>query len=429
MELLIIFFFNLVNGIFALSEIALVSVRKQRIAQLAENGDRRAFTVLELLKNPEDFLSAVQIGITLIGIVSGVYGGATLTDNFKPVVEQVEAFRPYAGTIAYVLVVALITYMSIVIGELIPKTLAMKYAEPVALNIGGFIRFFSKMARPFVWLLTTTTHLVFKLFGIKPVEEEKITEEELRHFIKTAGRQGVLDKEESEIHHNVLSFSDLRAKAVMTHRLHVEWLDITDSTEEIEKTVFESNHSHFPVCEDGYDNILGFLHVKDYYSRKAEKGFSLRSVLREPVFIPENLYAIDILREFKKRRCYFGIVIDEFGAFEGIITLHDLSEALVGDLPDDDTDDAEIIKRTDGSLLVSGSMMVSDLNHYLDQDVIPEKNAYYNTLAGFILHHLERIPNVGESFEFNGRQIEILDKDGARIDKVMMRELPPEERD
>ncbi|MBL7825258.1 MAG: HlyC/CorC family transporter [Saprospiraceae bacterium] len=422
MELLIIFVFNLINGIFALSEIALVSVRKQRINQLAEEGDSRAFTVLELLKNPENFLSAVQIGITLISIISGVYGGATLTDNFKPVVEQVEILRPYAGEIAYVLVVGLITYMSIVIGELIPKTLAMKYAEPVALNIGGFIRLFSKISKPFVWLLTTSTHLVFKLFGVKPVEEEKITEEELRHFIKTAGRQGVLDKDESEIHHNVLTFSDLRSKSIMTHRLHVEWLDITDPLETIDQQIRKSNHTHFPVCEDGYDHILGFLQAKDYYEKRQEKNFTLGSVLREPVIIPENMYAIDILHEFKKRRCYFGIVVDEFGAFEGIITLHDLSEALVGDLPDSDTEAAEISTRTDGSLLVSGSVLVSDLNHFLDTDLIPEKSAYYNTLAGFVMHHLERIPNVGELFDFNHRQFEILDKDGARIDKVLIRE-------
>jgi putative hemolysin len=423
MELFIILIFNMVSGVFALSEIALISVKKQRMVQLAENGNLRAVTVLGLLKNPEGFLSAVQIGITLIGIVSGVYGGATLTDNFRPVVEKVEVLRPYANQIAYTLVVALITYLSIVIGELIPKTLAMKFAEPVALSIAGFIRFFSRLAYPFVWLLTISTNLVFKLFGIAAAEEEKLTEEELRYVIKTAGRQGLLDKEESDLHHNVLAFSELKAKNVMTHRLETEWLDITDSLEVIEKQLRESNYSQFPVCDDGYDHTLGYAHVKDFFARKDEPGFSLRSILREPVFVPENLYAIDVLQQFKKQKCYYGIVVDEFGAFEGVITLHDLSEALVGDLPDNNNEPPAISKRADGSLLINGSILVEDLNEYLETVFIPDKSIQYSTLAGFVIQHLERIPVEGDQFDFNGFNIEIVDKDGPRIDKVVLKQV------
>jgi len=419
-EIFIIIIFNFINGIFALSEIALVSVKKQRMIQLAEKGNARARKVLQLLKNPENFLSAVQIGITLIGIVSGVYGGATLTDNFRPVVEQFEVLRPYAGQIAYVLVVALITYLSIVIGELIPKTLAMKFAEPVALSIAGFIIIFSKFARPFVWLLTTTTNLVFRVLGIKPAEEEKITEEELRYVIKTAGKQGLYEKEESDIHNNAISFADLRAKTLMTHRLEVEWVDVSDPFEKIEATLLQSNHFQFPVCDDKHDNILGYLHVKDFFSKKNEPGFQVRSIIREPIFIPESQFAIDILQQFKKQRCYFGIIIDEFGAFEGIITLHDLAEALVGDLPDQGEALPEIISRTDGSLLVGGSVTVYALNHFLKIDFIPEKTTFYTSVAGFVIHETERIPDVGEQIEFNGRRIEIVDRDGVRIDKVII---------
>jgi putative hemolysin len=422
-ELLIIVILNLVSGVFALSEIALVSVKKQRMIQLAEGGDSRARIVLDLLKNPESFLSAVQIGITLIGIVSGVFGGATLTDNFRPVVEKVAWMAPYANQIAYTLVVAMITYLSIVIGELIPKTIAMKYSEGIALNIAGFIQFFARLSYPFVWLLTKSTNLVTNLLGIKPAEEEKLTEEELRYVIKTAGRQGLLDKEESDLHQNVLTFTELKAKNVMTHRLEVEWIDITDSPEAIEKQLRESNHFQLPVCDDGYDNMLGYLLARDYFMRKNEPQFNLRSILREPVYIPENLYAIDVLQQFKKRRCYFGIVVDEFGAFEGVITLRDLSEALIGDLPDNEIEPAEIIRRSDGSLLVNGSIAVSDLNQYLDTELLPENNTLYATLAGFILHHLERIPDVGEQFEYNEQVLEILDKDGARIDKVLLKSL------
>lgn len=419
-ELLIIIALNLVSGIFALAEIALVSVKKQRMIQLADSGNSRAKTVLELLKNPESFLSAVQIGITLIGIVSGVYGGATLTDNFRPVVEKVALLQPYADNIAYVVVVSVITYLSIVIGELIPKTLAMKYSEAIALNIAGFIRFFSRLAYPFVWLLTSSTNLVFKIIGVKATEEEKLTEEELRYVIKTAGSQGLLDKEESTLHQNVLSFTELRARNIMTHRLEAEWIDIRDSIEEITRQLRESDRAQFPVCDDGYDNMLGYLQARDFFSGVSEPGFQLRQIIQEPVYVPENLYAIDVLQQFKKRRCYFGIVVDEFGAFEGVITLHDLAEALVGDLPDQDGEAAELTVRDDQSLLVNGSMLVNELNHYLDLEFLPENSTQYSTLAGFIIHHLERIPDVGERFEYNGYRIEIVDKDGARVDKVIL---------
>ncbi len=397
------------------------------MVQLAENGNSRAKVVLDLLKNPEGFLSAVQIGITLIGIVSGVYGGATLTDNFRPFVEQFETLRPYAGTIAYVLVVGLITYLSIVIGELIPKTLAMKFAEPVALSMAGFVQMFTRFAHPFVWLLTFSTNIVFKLFNIKPTEDEKLTEDELRHVIKTAGAQGLLDKDESEIHHNLLSFTELRAKSLMTHRLEVEWVDTTEPLEKTTQMLRESHRSHFPVCDGTYDNVLGYLHAKDFFARIGEPGFHLRSILREPIFVPETQYAIDILQAFRKSRCYFGIVTDEYGAFEGIVTLHDISEALVGDLPDLDDEKLGITRRDDGSLLISGNVLGSELNLYLQDDYLPENSPYFNSVAGFIAHKMEGLPDVGERFEYEGRTFEVVDKDGARIDKVILVTNAPED--
>lgn len=424
MEILIIILFNLINGIFALSEIALVSVKKQRMVQLAEKGNAKAKAVLILLKNPEGFLSAVQIGITLIGIVSGVYGGATLTDNFRPVVEQVPLLQPYAHTIAYVLVVAVITYLSIVIGELIPKTLAMKFAEPVALSVAGFIRVFSRITSPIVWLLTSSTNLVFKLFGVKPATEERITEEDLRYAIKTAGKQGLLDKDESELHVNVLSFSGIRVKSLMTHRLDVEWVDVNKPIETIETKLRSSYRTHFPACDDTYDKVLGYLHARDFFAMKGEPDFQLRKILREPVFVPENQFAIDLLHLFRKNRCYFGIVTDEFGAFEGVITLHDVAEALVGDLPNVDDEPDSILQREDGSLLVSGNLLVSHLNHFLQHPLLPESSPFYSTVAGFIFHKLETMPIVGEQFDHEGYNFEIVDMDGARIDKVIIVKLP-----
>lgn len=424
MELLVIVGLAFLNGVFSLSEIALVSVKKQRLVQKAELGSSSARAALELLKKPEQFLSAVQIGITLIGIISGVYGGATLANNMQPWVERIAVLAPYSETIAYVLVVAVITYISIVIGELIPKTLAMKFAEPVAIAMAPFISLLTKIASPFVWLLSLSTRLVFRILGIKASDEEKITEEDLIHFIKTAGRQGVIDVGESEIQQNVLGFTELRARNLMTHRTEVTWLDVDDPLDVLLEQVRQSNHHKFPVCKGTYDTMLGFIHAKDLLERKDDPGFSLRNVLKEPVYFPETVFAIDILQSFRKHRQYFGIVIDEYGAFEGVLTLHDLAEALVGDLPDTGEDTAaDIATRDDGSILVNGNTLLSDLNHYWGSEVVEEKPMHYSTLAGFITFHLEHIPAVAEKLTYHDLVFEVIDKDGNRIDKVLISKL------
>jgi putative hemolysin len=421
MELLVIIALAFLNGIFSLSEIALVSVKKQRLIQKAEQGNASARTALELLKNPERFLSAVQIGITLIGIVSGVYGGATLTNNVTPWFEGIPALAPYAETIAYVLVVTLITYISIVIGELIPKTLAMKFAEPVALFMAPFIRLVTMLASPFVWLLSLSTRIVFRVMGIKTSEEENITEEDLLHFIKTAGRQGVIDVGESEIQQNVLSFTELRARNLMTHRTEVAWIDIDDPLPDVVEQVRQSTHHKFPVCKETYDTMLGYIHAKELLERKDDPEFSLHAILKEPVYLPETVFAIDILQAFRKHRQYFGIVVDEYGAFEGVLTLHDLAEALVGDLPDAGDDlTADITTRHDGSLLVNGSTLISDLNRFWGSETVEENPLHYSTLAGFITYYLEHLPAVAEKLTYKDMVFEVIDKDGNRIDQVLI---------
>jgi putative hemolysin len=424
LELLVILLFSFVNGIFALSEIALVSVKRQRLVLLAEKGNKRAETVLKLLDKPENFLSAVQIGITLIGIVAGVYGGATLTDNLYPLLEEIELLRPYAENVAYVLVVMLITYLTVVIGELIPKTLAIKYAEPVALAIGPFITLFSLLISPFVWLLSASTRLIFWLLGIKSKVEDIITEEDLRHAIKTAGKQGLFDKYESLIQQKVLSFGDLRAKVLMTHRLLVEWVNVNLPPDVIEQQLRNSHRNHFPACDGTYDKVLGYLHARDFFAMIKEPDFKVRNIIREPVYIPENQYAIDALRQFRKSRCYFGIVNDEFGAFQGIITLHDVLEALVGDLPEVEEPQG-IVQRQDGSILASGSLLISSLNEFLQKDLIAVANPFYSTLAGFIFYKLETIPETGDRLDYKGYRFEVVDMDGLRIDKLIIYPIAP----
>lgn len=421
MEILVIFILTVINGFFALSEIALVSVKRQRIEQKAQRGNKSAQIVLSLLKNPEDFLSSVQVGITLIGIISGVYGGATLVNDVQPILERYEVLKPYAPQLAYVLIIGLITYFSIVIGELIPKSLAMRNAEKVALWVAPVISVFTKAMYPFVWLLSVSTNLFNRIFNIQDTGEEKVTEEEIRFMIKTAGKQGVLEKEESELHQNVFSFTAQKARNLMTHRNDVNWLDINDSVAEIEKEIRASNRSKFIVCNGEIDKVLGIISVKDFFEHRDKPHFQLQDLLKEPIYIPENKYSIDILKIFRQRKQYIGVVIDEYGMMEGIITLQDLIEPIVGDLPeiDEDTESA-IVKREDDSLLVNGSVSIQDLNEYLDEDFLPEDDGNYHTIAGFILYKLDHLPDVGQSFEFNNHKIEVIDRDGIRIDKVLI---------
>jgi putative hemolysin len=421
LEIIVIFILTLVNGFFALSEIALVSVKRQRIEQKAQRGHRSAQTVLNLLKNPEDFLSSVQVGITLIGIVSGVYGGATLVNDVLPIIEKYEPLKPYAPQLAYVLIIGLITYFSIVIGELIPKTLAMRNAEKVALGVAPIVSVFTKLMYPFVWLLAVSTNLFNRIFGIKETGEENVTEDEIRYMIKTAGKQGVLEKEESELHQNVFSFTAQKARSLMTHRSDVDWLDINDEFKTIEKEIRSSNRSKFLVCNGEIDKILGTISVKDFFENKDNPNFQLQDILKEPIYISESRYSIDILKTFRQRKQYMGIVIDEYGMTEGIITLQDLIEPIVGDLPETGEDDLpEIVRREDNSLLVNGSVSIKALNDYLAEDYLPEDEGHYHTVAGFILYELGNLPEVGYAFKYNDHTIEIIDRDGIRIDKVLI---------
>lgn len=430
MEIIVLLVLTIINGLFSLSEIALVSANKQRIEHKAHKGDKNAKIILALLEKPEDFLSSIQVGITLIGIVSGVYGGATLVDDVEPVIAGITWAAPYAHEIAYVIIVALITYFSIVIGELLPKTIGMRSPEKVALIVAPAVKFFSKATFPFVKVLTISTRIFNRITGIKDRNADAMSEEELRFILKTASNQGVLEKEENDLHQNVFSFSTQKAKTLMTHRKEVEWINLQHNMVNIDETIFKSDHSKFPVCDGDIDHIKGYITVKDYFNHRDNPGFKMEEIIKEVVFIHENMYSIDILKEFKQRKQYMGVVVDEYGAFEGIITLQDLVEAIIGDLPEsDDTEDPEIIERNDGSYLVSGAVTIRDLNTYFDRTYIEPDDDQYSTLAGFIISHLQKIPETGERFVFNHKEIEIIDKDFNRIDKVLIIDLPEDEEE
>jgi putative hemolysin len=441
MEVGIIFLLTLVNAIFALGEISLVSLKRQKIEQLAADGNKNAKIILELLEQPDHFLSSVQVGITLIGIFSGAYGGATLSDKLAKYLEPVIWLQPYTKDVSFLIVIGGITYFSIVVGELVPKSLAMSKSEKIALILAPFIKFFTKATYPFVKLLAWSTNLILRLFGFKEGDGEKITEDELRFMIKTASTQGVLHKEESEVHQNLFGFSDQIAKSLMTHRRELEWIDLEDSQDEILSMVQKSAHSKFPVAEGNLDEFLGIVSVKDILEanevldqligdRKVsqlvtEETFksSLKKMVREPIYLPENMTAFRVLNMFKREKSYHGMVVDEFGSIIGLISLHDIMEAILGDLPDLDEVDPDIVKRQDGSFLVDGSALISDLNAHLGEEVIELLPSEYTTVSGFLVSHLNRIPAIGTIVDQEHWTFEVIDMDGRKIDKVLIKKV------
>ncbi|MGV3504840.1 MAG: hemolysin family protein [Adhaeribacter sp.] len=422
MEIFILFVLTLLNGFFALAEVAIISAKKSRVEQKALEGSHQARTLLELMRNPEGFLSAVQVGITLIGIISGAYGGAALSDDMQAVLQDIPGLGAYAEPLALVLVIGAITYFSIVIGELIPKTLAIGHAEGIALTVAPLILVFTRLAMPLVKLLSVSTRAVIGLLGIRQPAEETISEEELRHIIKTAGKQGVLDKEESQLHQNIFAYTGQKARDLFTHRLQVEWINVEYPLEDIRRQVQQSPHSKFPVGQGSFDQVAGILTARDFYEMVLAGQSDLQPIIKPPIFVSENMYAHAILNLFKKHKQYLAIVVDEFGSPEGIITLRDILEAIVGDLPDQyESREPQVVIREDHSYLVNGTITIYDLNRELQTEVLERGTAQYATLAGFIIHQLGHLPRTGEQVAHRGYLFEVVDMDGKKIDKVLVR--------
>ena len=422
MAIIFIIILTLLNGFFALSETALVSVKKSSVEHRALNGSKRAQIILQLHKHPENFLSSVQLGITLIGIIAGAYGGTTLSDELIPYISRIDGLAPYASQISISLLVVLITYFTIVVGELIPKTIALRNTLSTALMVAPFILFFTSFTYPLVRLLSGSTNLIIKLLRIKPKgEAQTVTEEELRYMLRIAGREGVLEHEEEQLHQNIFSLYDQSNYNLMTNRADIDWIEVDMPVDTVHELILHSPHSKFPVCRGSIDHIQGILTAKDFLAFKNNPGFEISQVLKEPLFLSENMLAVNTLRLFRDKKQYLGIVVDEHGAVEGVITLHDILEAIVGDIPDlEEEAEPDIFVREDGSRLISGITPIERLNQHLGYTFIPENKEMYTTLAGFILHHISQVPRIGDKIELDGNRLEVVDMDGARIDKVML---------
>ena len=421
MEIFIIIGLILLNGILSMSEIALVSARKARLELDAKRGNKSAQTALKLAGEPDRFLSTIQIGITLIGILTGLYSGEAFAYNLAEVVRHVPVLEPYALGVSKTIIVIIVTYQSLFMGELVPKRIGMGYAERVSMLVAKPMYFLSKLALPFVWLLSKSTSLVIKITGIKANEENKVTEEEIKAIVKEGFDGGEVQEVEQDIVERVFNLGDRNVGSIMTHRSDLVWLDVTDSIEKIREKVQENLFNIYPVASEKFDNIKGVVYLKDLFGRIDEPDFSLEEVIRPAQYLPENQSVYNALEQFKEARVKYGIVTDEFGGIQGIVTLKDIMEGLIGQVPEVG-EEAEIVQRADGSWLVDGQYNFYDFLEYFDmEDLYAEHD--YNTLSGLILEILERVPKTGETLTWLTFEFEIVDMDGARIDKVLVKKI------
>lgn len=405
-----------------MSEIALVSARKSRLEVEAKRGNKSARTALKLANEPDRFLSTIQIGITLIGILTGLYSGEAFAYDLAEHLRGIPFLSPYALVVSKTTIVVLVTYLTLIMGELVPKRIGMGYAEKVSMLVAGPMRLLSLIASPFVWLLSKSTALAVKLIGTDVSEESKVTEEEIKAIVKEGLDGGEVQEVEQDIVERVFNLGDRKVGSIMTHRSELVWLDLTDSIEDIRKKVQVNLFNIYPVANGKFDDIRGVVYLKDLFGRIDEPGFALTQVIRPAEFVPENQSVYNVLEQFKQARVQYGIVTDEFGGIQGIVTLKDIMEGLVGQVPDVG-EDAEVVRRSDGTWLVDGQYRFYDFLEYFDmEDLYAEHD--YNTLSGLILEILERVPKTGEKLTWLNFEFEIVDMDGARIDKVLVKKLP-----
>jgi putative hemolysin len=407
-----------------LGEIALLTAKRSRLESEKMKGNANAAIAVQLLDNMDNYLSAMQIGITLISIVEGAYAGVAIGKHLEPVVALIPVLAPYAEQISISVVITLITYLSLIIGELAPKYIAIQYAEAIAIACAPMMNFITRITGPISAFLSWSTKLFMRVLFIKPNEQQGVSEEEIKLMVKMANQQGVLEQKESEFIQNILRFADRDAYTIMTHRNDVEWLDVNAPIEENDHVVYESGYTKFLVCDDTIENILGVVKLRDYVDNRNKPGFDLRNIVTQPLYVPETMNALKILERFRKERNYFAVVVDEYGSTQGIITLHDLTENIFGALPDvGDSEGPSVVTREDGSLLVDGTIPIDELRETVSLKEFDFEDADYSTLAGFILYKLSEIPKVGDKLETEGYRFEVVDMDKSKIDKVLIEKL------
>lgn len=417
-EFLILIGLILLNGFFSMAEIALVSARKARLESQANKGDSKAKIALDLANKPDNFLSTVQIGITLIGILTGIYSGDKIIDDVSQWLIQFPLFTQIAKGLATILVLILVTFLSLVLGELVPKRIGMASPEAIAKFSAGPMRLISGITFPFVWLLTRTTNLIVRVFNMQS-RDNMVTEDEIKAIISEGTETGAIEATEQEIIERVFHLGDRNITSLMTHRSDIIWFDLEDTEANIKEKIVKEPHSVYPICDKSIDNIKGIVSIKDLYVSPDDLKFI--EIMKPALFVPENNTPYQLLEKFKETQTHSCFIVDEYGTMLGLITLNDILEAIVGDIPQQDVADYEVIQREDGTFLVDAQIPFYDFLSKFDKtEWMNEGEHEFDTLAGFILHDLERIPQTGESLEWRGFKIEIIDMDGHRIDKVLV---------
>jgi len=428
LQIAIVLLLILVNGLFAMSEMAIVSARRVRLERMAREGNHGARAALDLADTPNRFLSTVQIGITLVGIIAGAYGGATIAENLVGPLARIPWLEPYAGAISLTIVVGTITYLSVLLGELVPKRIALQSAERISSLVAAPMRGLSVLATPVVRLLSISTDVVLKLLGIEAQPESAITEEEIKVLLEQGAQAGMIEEVERDMVESIFRLDDRPLEAMMKPRTEIVWLDVNAPPEENRRLMEESNFSRFPVCEGDLDHVLGIVHAKDLLSNCLHGGpLDIVAAMRRPLFVPETVHALRALERFKQSGIHMALLIDEYGGIEGLVTLIDILEAIVGDIPTmDEITDPPVVQRDDGSWLVDGLLAIDDFMRIFEFESLPSEGSY-QTLGGFMVLMLGSVPTTGDHFTWSAMRFEVADMDGNRVDKVLIDKEPVEE--
>jgi putative hemolysin len=431
LEIIILLFLILLNGIFAMSEFAMVSARKSRLEPLADGGNERARIALELAEHPDRFLATIQIGITLIGTLAGAIGGAAVARPFAAWLVTIPFLAPYSDAIAFTLVVLTLTFLTLVFGELVPKQLALHSSERLAMALAGPMRVVSNVAAPLVRILAGSSNLIVRMLGVRPGTEPPVTEDEIKGLIEQGTQAGVFEEAEQQMMEGVFRLGGQRVGALMTPRPDIDWIDLDEPIEVIHDQILNSHRSRFPVAQGDLDRVLGILHVKALLAQ----GFSckptdLRKALRTPLFIPESAEALQALEQFKATGEHFAVVTDEYGSVAGVISHTDILEAIVGELPaKGEPGEPEVMLREDGTWLMGGALSIEEMQDHLELDRLPdEEEGSFQTVGGFVMARLGEVPHVGDHFEWGGFRFEVMDMDGRRVDKILVTSMPPEDK-
>ena len=418
---------------FAMAELAIVSARKARLQQMAEDGSLGARTALRLASHPNEFLAAVQVGITLVGILAGAFGGGSIADRLAAGLSLIPGLGDHAQGIAIVLVVVVITYLSLIIGELVPKRVALSNPERIAVVMAGPMLGLAKLASPLVWLLDRSANALLRVLGVERVQEPAVTPEEIQALVEQGAASGVFDETAQEMIEGVLDVNDKTVETLMTPRAQMVAFDIADGPAAILDKLRQSGHSRYPVVQDVVDNVLGFVTAKELLAQQLSgKDLNLHDILRPAVVVPETMTALKALEMFKQHSVHIMLVTDEYGGIQGLITHNDILEAIVGDLAttEEDDDEYRAIRREDGSWLIDGLMPIDRFKDTLGIEELPnEEDEEYQTAAGFVIKQLDSLPTVGQHFTWNGVRVEVVDMDGRRVDKILVSRLAEGDRD